>query len=209
MNKKRHRSYSNNSGDDDNDRKPHKEHSSNTRQNFPQQNFISNGQNMSGNMMDNKPNITNIPLLNNSSIINNPLLTGLLTALGTTNNQNFGNMNQVKNNKFDELSKFDKEFEELKTYKKNNKASNIVYVEGIPTDATHREVAHIFRPFPGDKGIRLITKEKNGENTLLAFVDFENIIQSTICINTLQGYRFDKGDLIGLHLSYGVSKDKP
>jgi hypothetical protein len=33
-------------------------------------------------------------------------------------------------------------------------------------------------------------------------------VQSTICINTLQGYRFSKDDLIGLHFSYGVTKGK-
>ena len=44
------------------------------------------------------------------------------------------------------------------------------------------------------------------EKKLLYFVDFENVIQSTVCINTLQGYRFDKNDLLGLHLSYGVKR---
>ena len=87
-------------------------------------------------------------------------------------------------------------------------ATKIVYVEGIPIDATEREVTHIFRPFPGYKSLRLIHKEKNGENTILCFVDFENSFQSTICINTLQGYRFDKSDLVGLHCSYGINKNK-
>lgn len=88
------------------------------------------------------------------------------------------------------------------------KATNIVYVEGIPLDATEREVSHIFRPFPGYKSLRLIQKTKNGQNTILCFADFENSLQSTICINTLQGYRFDKKDLVGLHCSYGMSKNK-
>ena len=34
-------------------------------------------------------------------------------------------------------------------------ATNTVYVEGIPIDATEREVSHIFRPYPGFKGLRL------------------------------------------------------
>ena len=84
------------------------------------------------------------------------------------------------------------------------KATNTVYVEGIPLDATEREVAHIFRPYPGFMNLRLKQKEKNGKLSKLCFVDFENILQSTICINTLQGYRFDKKDLTGLQLSYGV-----
>ena len=92
-------------------------------------------------------------------------------------------------------------------YKKlDPNATSTVYVEGIPLDATEREVSHIFRPYPGYKGLRLIEKEKNGKKTYIGFVEFENIIQSTVCINTLQGYRFDKNDLLGLHLSYGVKK---
>jgi RNA recognition motif-containing protein len=87
-------------------------------------------------------------------------------------------------------------------------ATNIVYLEGLPNDSSEREVAHIFRPFPGFKSVRLITREKNGQKSLICFADFEEVSQSTLCINTLQGYRFDKNDLVGLHFSYGVSKNK-
>ena len=85
-------------------------------------------------------------------------------------------------------------------------ATSTVYVEGIPLDATEREVAHIFRPYPGFRGLKLIENEKNGQKRIICFVDFDNIIQITVCINTLQGYRFDKNDLIGLHLSYKFKK---
>ena len=78
-------------------------------------------------------------------------------------------------------------------------ASNTVYVEGVPTDATEREVAHIFRPFVGFKTVRLIPREKRqGERVMLCFADFENTVQTTIVINTLQGYRFDRDDIFGL-----------
>jgi hypothetical protein len=40
-------------------------------------------------------------------------------------------------------------------------ATNTIYVEGIPVDATEREVAHIFRPFTGFKSVRLIPRDKN------------------------------------------------
>lgn len=40
-------------------------------------------------------------------------------------------------------------------------ATNTVYVEGIPLDATEREVAHIFRRFAGFKSVRLIAREKS------------------------------------------------
>ena len=102
---------------------------------------------------------------------------------------------------------FEHEKKIINFYKKlDSNATSTVYVEGIPLDATEREVSHIFRPYPGYKGLRLIEKEKNGKKTYIGFVDFENVIQSTVCINTLQGYRFDKNDLLGLHLSYGVKR---
>ena len=102
---------------------------------------------------------------------------------------------------------FEHEKKIMNFYKKlDPNATSTVYVEGIHLDATEREVSHIFRPYPGYKGLRLIEKEKNGKKTYIGFVDFENVIQSTVCINTLQGYRFDKNDLLGLHLSYGVKK---
>jgi len=67
-------------------------------------------------------------------------------------------------------------------------ATNTVYVEGIPLDATEREVARnylsyliysfhvdIFRPFPGFKSVRLIPREKRpGEKVIFCFADFEN-----------------------------------
>ena len=56
-------------------------------------------------------------------------------------------------------------------------ATNTVYVQGIPTDASEREVAHIFRPFVGFKTVRLIPREKrHGEKVILCFADFENTL---------------------------------
>lgn len=52
--------------------------------------------------------------------------------------------------------------------------SKTVYVEGLPADATEREVAHLFRPFPGYKQLRLIPREsKDGQKVFLCFADFE------------------------------------
>ena len=74
-------------------------------------------------------------------------------------------------------------------------ATNTVYVEGIPIDASEREVARnrypphyldIFRPFPGFKSVRLIPREKKpGEKVIFCFADFENAFQTTLVINTL------------------------
>ena len=181
----------------------------------------SNSNNVSNNLIENLINNPLLKLIENNSKNNNQILPNQLNSpsnllknltllAGINNNiQNSNisiNNNNDKNNNNDIFKKYEYEFYDFENLKKN--ATNIVYVEGIPLDATEREVAHIFRPFPGYKSLRLIQKEKNGENTILCFVDFENSLQSTICINTLQGYRFDKSDLVGLHCSYGINKNK-
>ena len=181
----------------------------------------SNSNNVSNNLIENLINNPLLKLIENNSKNNNQILPNQLNSpsnllknltllAGINNNiQNSNisiNNNNDKNNNNDIFKKYEDEFYDFENLKKN--ATNIVYVEGIPLDATEREVAHIFRPFPGYKSLRLIQKEKNGENTILCFVDFENSLQSTICINTLQGYRFDKSDLVGLHCSYGINKNK-
>lgn len=109
-----------------------------------------------------------------------------------------------------------------------------MYVEGLPEDTNDREIARkyslekqtksfvdhysklkkllidIFRPFPGFRQLRLIPREtKDGQKVHFAFADFENTTQTTMVINTLQGYRFHKDDLIGLSFSYAVhNKDR-
>ena len=69
-------------------------------------------------------------------------------------------------------------------------ASSTIVVEGLPPDVTEREVAHIFRPFPGFKTVRIVTvnsesegEGKSGETN--CFVDFESTLQTTAVINTI------------------------
>ena len=146
----------------------------------------------------------------NQTLVSNLQTLQLLCQLGKINpQQNQKNepssVNEKTHSRLDELYKFDDDFSSYEYFNQN--ATKIVYVEGIPYGATEREIAHIFRPFPGFQNIRIIPKEKNGKKTIICFVDFENVIQSTLCIQTLQGYRFDKNDLVGLHFSYGISKN--
>ena len=61
----------------------------------------------------------------------------------------------------------------------------------------------IFRPFRGFKSVRLIPRDISAEEkVILCFADFENNFQTTLVINTLQGYRFDKDDILGLQFTY-------
>ncbi len=63
----------------------------------------------------------------------------------------------------------------------------------------------MFRPFPGFLSARLIPKtSKNGRKYFFCFVDFENEVQATIAMQTLQGYRFHWKDTKGLQISYAV-----
>lgn len=54
-----------------------------------------------------------------------------------------------------------------------DRATSCLYVDGVPSDATEREVSHIFRPFPGYIQARLIAKvSKMGRKYFYCFVDF-------------------------------------
>ncbi|XP_022993915.1 RNA-binding protein 2-like isoform X1 [Cucurbita maxima] len=76
-------------------------------------------------------------------------------------------------------------------------ATNTLYVEGLPSDSSRREVAHIFRPFVGYKELRLVTKEskhRGGDPLILCFVDFANPACAATAMSALQGYKMDEQD---------------
>uniref|UniRef100_A0A6U5DX64 RRM domain-containing protein n=1 Tax=Calcidiscus leptoporus TaxID=127549 RepID=A0A6U5DX64_9EUKA len=86
-------------------------------------------------------------------------------------------------------------------------ASSCLYVEGLPADATEREISHIFRRFEGQgyQSIRMIPREsgKSGSKLYLCFVEFDNAHQATAAMHQLQGYRVDKtADMQGVRISY-------
>jgi len=91
-------------------------------------------------------------------------------------------------------------------------SSSALYVEGLPPDATERDIAHIFRPFPGYQSLRILTKESKQNPSRvynLCFVEFDNKYQATFALNHLQGYRLDKDDIKGLSMSYAKTERKP
>lgn len=60
-------------------------------------------------------------------------------------------------------------------------AHHTLYVEGIPGDASERELAHIFRPFPGyislrlrAKGGRNLGQASSANSDAICFVEFES-----------------------------------
>lgn len=72
--------------------------------------------------------------------------------------------------------------------------SNILFVDGLPTDCTRREVGHLFRPFIGYKEIRVVHKEprRSGDQPMvLCFVEFNDAKCALTALEALQGYKFD------------------
>ncbi|OAY54129.1 RNA-binding protein 2 isoform X2 [Manihot esculenta] len=72
--------------------------------------------------------------------------------------------------------------------------SNILFVDGLPTNSTRREVGHLFRPFIGYKDIKVIHKEPrcSGDRaTVLCFVEFIDAKCAVTAMEALQGYKFD------------------
>ncbi|XP_049385785.1 RNA-binding protein 1-like [Solanum stenotomum] len=80
-------------------------------------------------------------------------------------------------------------------------ASNTLFIEGLPSDSTRREVAHIFRPFIGYKEVRLVKRDSKypAEDPILGFVDFRNPACAATALRALQGYKMDED---GIHSTY-------
>ncbi|PSS32976.1 RNA-binding protein [Actinidia chinensis var. chinensis] len=82
-------------------------------------------------------------------------------------------------------------------------ATNTLFVEGLPSNCTRREVSHIFRPFVGYKEVRLVTKESRhsgGDPMVLCFVDFASPAHAATAMDALQGYKFDEHDRHSVNL---------
>ncbi|PAN13469.1 hypothetical protein PAHAL_2G339300 [Panicum hallii] len=71
-------------------------------------------------------------------------------------------------------------------------ATSTVYVDGLPTNCTRREVAHIFRQYMGFREVRLVNK--GSSRHAICFVDFANPTHAFLAMRTLQGYKFDEQD---------------
>ncbi|KAJ0790601.1 putative RNA recognition motif domain, nucleotide-binding alpha-beta plait domain superfamily [Helianthus annuus] len=89
-------------------------------------------------------------------------------------------------------------------------ASSTIYIEGLPSNCTRREVAHIFRPFVGYKEVRLISKEskhRGGDPLIIGFVDFTTPACAATALSALQGYKMDEHDPSSSSLRLQFSKN--
>ncbi|XP_024923749.2 RNA-binding protein 1 isoform X1 [Ziziphus jujuba] len=72
--------------------------------------------------------------------------------------------------------------------------SNVLFVDGLPTDCTRREVGHLFRPFIGFREIKVVHKgsRRSGDKAMvLCFVEFVDEKCALTAMEALQGYKFD------------------
>ncbi|KAM7275765.1 hypothetical protein ACFE04_017631 [Oxalis oulophora] len=73
-------------------------------------------------------------------------------------------------------------------------SSNVLFVDGLPTNCTRREVGHLFRPFVGFKDIKVIHKEprrSRAKAMVLCFVEFSDAKRALTAMEALHGYKFD------------------
>eukprot|EP00743_Colponemidia_sp_Colp-15_P001635 GILK01001788.1.p1 GENE.GILK01001788.1~~GILK01001788.1.p1 ORF type:complete len:303 (+),score=3.52 GILK01001788.1:48-911(+) len=84
-----------------------------------------------------------------------------------------------------------------------------IYVEGIPPDATHRELAHIFRQCPGYTNLKLSWKEDKRDPNMrfvFCFVNFNTPEDAQNAIHMLHGYIFDLDDPHSSTLQIQIAK---
>jgi len=79
-----------------------------------------------------------------------------------------------------------------------------LFIEGVPPDATSRELHHIFRQYAGFQELRRVYK---GEG-YLTFVTFATPAQAEFVANALEGYVFDADNMqessrLSVRLSHG------
>ena len=87
-------------------------------------------------------------------------------------------------------------------------ASATLYVEGVPADATRREMAHVFRPFEGFRSTRLGAKEN--VRGPLCFAEFDDARRASQAKDTLQGYLIDRDapESGALRVSFAKTQDR-
>lgn len=92
--------------------------------------------------------------------------------------------------------------------------SGILFIDGLPSDCTRREVSHLFRPFIGFQEIRLVHKEPRharDKAMVLCFVEFSDAKCALTAMEALQGYKFDnkKPDAPSLKIQFAKFPFRP
>ncbi len=64
--------------------------------------------------------------------------------------------------------------------------NKILFLQNVPEETTKEQVVAIFQPFTGFKDVAMVPGRKG-----IAFVEFDDEIQSGVAMGSLQGFRMD------------------
>lgn len=69
--------------------------------------------------------------------------------------------------------------------------NSILFVQNLPHDATTMMLQMLFNQYPGLKDVRMV-ETKPG----IAFVEYENEMQSTVAMQALQGFKIQQNQML-------------
>ncbi|GMI69441.1 spliceosomal protein U1A [Hibiscus trionum] len=69
--------------------------------------------------------------------------------------------------------------------------NNILFIQNLPPDATTMMLQMLFNQYPGLKDVRMV-ETKPG----IAFVEYENEMQSTVAMQALQGFKIQQNQML-------------
>ncbi|KAE8703604.1 U1 small nuclear ribonucleoprotein A [Hibiscus syriacus] len=69
--------------------------------------------------------------------------------------------------------------------------NNILFIQNLPHDATTMMLQMLFNQYPGLKDVRMV-ETKPG----IAFVEYENEMQSTVAMQALQGFKMQQNQML-------------
>lgn len=89
-------------------------------------------------------------------------------------------------------------------------ATATLYVEGIPDDASEREMAHLFRPFDGFEVARLVPHAgRNGRKMYLCFAEFRSPGEAFASMQVLHNYDIDPREAGAKRLRISFARKPP
>lgn len=99
----------------------------------------------------------------------------------------------------------------LRALLESDTATCTLFVEGLPLDATEREVSHIFRPFDGFLSLRLrptVSKRDPLISFVLCFVEFDSPQRAAAALDARQAYQFS-ADGRSLKITFSTKRPAP
>ncbi|KAA0167189.1 hypothetical protein FNF31_01075 [Cafeteria roenbergensis] len=89
-------------------------------------------------------------------------------------------------------------------------ATATLYIEGVPDDASERELAHLFRPFDGFEAARLVPHGgRNGRKMYLCFAEFRSPVEAFAAMQVIHNYDIDPRESGSKRLRISFARKPP